>query len=67
MEERRSHGRYCQSNACFTEEADAYQMVRWDDLGTAEKVVVNHENTIVVLNEEQQSKVAEAVESLWKT
>ena len=45
------------SATCFTEEAgDAYQMVRWDDLGTAEKVVVNHENTIVVLNEEQQSK-----------
>tara|TARA_Y100000114_G_scaffold31941_1_gene27504 strand:+ start:59 stop:1621 length:1563 start_codon:yes stop_codon:yes gene_type:complete len=51
---------------CFTEEAgDAYQMVRWDDLGTADKVVVNHENTIVVLNSEQQSNVATAVEELW--
>ena len=52
---------------CFTEEAgDAYQMVRWDDLGTAEKVVVNHENTIVVLSQEQQSSVANVVEELWE-
>jgi len=53
---------------CFTEEAgDAYQMVRYEDLGRADKVVVNHDNTIIVLNEEDKPYITEHVEGIWES
>ena len=51
---------------CFTQETgDNFQLVRFDDLGTAQRVIVDSSNTVIVRNEMFDSAIEAHVETLW--
>ena len=52
---------------CFTQETgDNFQLVRFDDLGTAQRVIVDKSNTVIVRNDMYTPEIEAHVEQLWE-
>lgn len=53
---------------CFTQETgDNFQIVKFEDLGTAQRVIVDSANTVIVRSDMFDDLVESHVQSLWET